>query len=423
MSGPPISSSRRSGLTLPGKVILTLALGGFAIPGLLGTFAVGGEAVKSAGTFLWRARECEILKSAVAEEEGDDGEVRFTLAIAYRYEVAGSPHVSRVLRREGMTFATREEAQRVADAYPVGSHATCRVDPTSPDRAVLRASSPAPVALLLLPLAFVIGPLVGIVAVWRHKPRGSGALSGTGQTTGSSPRPIARPFPTEPVLLPMGGGRDAVAASGVLKPTLRPHVGPWLRLLGMTVAAFFWNGVMGMFVVVLAGEWRAGHWPIFGTLFLTPLLLIGLGLLGGVGYYLLACFNPRPLVTLDPAGGVAVGDNAALRWRLASRAGRIACLSITLEGREEVTYIQGTDAKTDTEVFHRATLVTATSPWEVASGEVRVSIPASTMHTFTATHNKVRWVITIHGDIPRWPDLKEELDITVLPAPDRGEAA
>jgi len=260
------------------------------------------------------------------------------------------------------------------------------------------------------------------VVMWRHRPRGTTALSNAGQPAHVSARPLPRAVAAEPVLFPVGRGRDA-AAAGAIEPRLRPSGGPVVRFLGMTVVALFWNGIVSIFMINLVGEWRTGHWPIFLTLFLTPFVLVGLGLLGSAGYFLLACFNPRPRASLLPEGGVAVGEDATLRWRLTGRATRIARLTVTLEGREEATYVQGTDSKTDTEVFHRATLVTTANPWEVASGEVKVAIPPSTMHSFAAPHNKVRWVITIHGEIPRWPDLKEELGIEVLPAPDRGEAA
>ncbi len=39
------------------------------------------------------------------------------------------------------------------------------------------------------------------------------------------------------------------------------------------------------------------------------------------------------------------------------------------------------------------------------------------MHTLTSPNNKIIWAIQVHGDIPRWPDLKQEHPLTVTPLP------
>jgi hypothetical protein len=37
------------------------------------------------------------------------------------------------------------------------------------------------------------------------------------------------------------------------------------------------------------------------------------------------------------------------------------------------------------------------------------------MHSFEAGHNKIIWSLRVHGDIYRWPDVKDEYPIVVLP--------
>ena len=51
---------------------------------------------------------------------------------------------------------------------------------------------------------------------------------------------------------------------------------------------------------------------------------------------------------------------------------------------------------------------------ERGSGTIR--IPAGTMHSFSATNNKIIWTLTVKGEISRWPDLDESSDVTVSPA-------
>jgi hypothetical protein len=277
---------------------------------------------------------------------------------------------------------------------------------------VLARQPDVPRALLLLPLLFVLLPILGIVAMWSSKPKP--LLSPAGSM------PTATPAVLEPVLLPVGGGsrpRNAPAAAAALRPAL----GPLGKLVGVTIAALFWNGIVSVFVVVIGKEWAEGSWPIFPTLFLTPFVAVGIGLLVGAGYCLLACFNPRAVVELIPTG-VTVGGSTLVRWSFTGRPSRITRLTITLEGREEATYQQGTSSRTDQEMFHTSRLVDSTGTWEIPRGEVRLVIPEHTMHTFMADHNKIVWVLKLHGDIPRWPDVDEELPVTVLPAPPRGQA-
>lgn len=408
MDSAPISSQGPKAATVGGKVALSILLLCFMIPGLVGTVGVGRSAWPAAATWLWPKTPCEITEGTVIEVEDDAGEIGFAPVVAFRYEVDGAPHVSRVYRREGVTFARRAEAQQAVERFPVGRRAVCRVDPTSPGRAVLVTSSLGPVALLLVPVAFVVGPALVLKALWRPRPRGSGDRTPRSRSSQS------RSWSTEPVLLPVGRSRPGQLSSATGGLGLQPRYGPVPRLLGVMLMALFWNGIVSVFVVNLVNEWRSGHWPIFTSLFLTPFVLVGLGLVGAVGYCLLACFNPRPRLELvGPA--LEVGGSTRLHWRLGSRSTQITVLSVTLEGREEATYTQGTDTKTDTAVFHQAAVLTVRTPWEVAEGEAIVTIPGDTMHSFAAEHNKVRWILVVHGEIPRWPDVKEEMEVAVAP--------
>ena len=39
------------------------------------------------------------------------------------------------------------------------------------------------------------------------------------------------------------------------------------------------------------------------------------------------------------------------------------------------------------------------------------------MHTFDGGNNTITWKLRFHGEIPRYPDVKEEFLITVWPRP------
>ena len=90
-------------------------------------------------------------------------------------------------------------------------------------------------------------------------------------------------------------------------------------------------------------------------------------------------------------------------------------LRIFLEGREEATYRRGTNTATDKNVFKTIEITNLTSKLEFYSGQARVSVPRDSMHSFKSDNNKIVWAIHLRGDIPRWPNVKEEFPINVLP--------
>jgi hypothetical protein len=38
------------------------------------------------------------------------------------------------------------------------------------------------------------------------------------------------------------------------------------------------------------------------------------------------------------------------------------------------------------------------------------------MHSFTASNNRIVWTLKLSGEIPRWPDVTESVEIEVTPA-------
>jgi len=116
-------------------------------------------------------------------------------------------------------------------------------------------------------------------------------------------------------------------------------------------------------------------------------------------------------------GGLALGAATELRWSFTGKVERVHQLVIRLEGREEATYRQGTDTRTDKSTFFSADLVDTTSPGEIANGKTHVQVPADSMHSFESANNKIAWVLTVHGHIRRWADVKEEYVLSVAPRP------
>src|SRR5262249_33168227 len=154
----------------------------------------------------------------------------------------------------------------------------------------------------------------------------------------------------------------------------------------------------------------------FLTLFLSPFVVIGLGMIGAVGYFFVALFNPRPQLRANTRQ-VPLGGSIDLEWQIDERLQNIRELRIFLEGREETTYRRGTSTYTEKEVFVKRDITRVTDPLMMSSGTAKVILPADSMHSFSSANNKIIWVIRLEADIEWRPDLNEEFPIIVLPAP------
>lgn len=82
---------------------------------------------------------------------------KFRLDITYRYEIDGSSHEGNRYKRLPSKSASRAKLERIADRYPVGSSATCFVDPENPGIAVLRKDSKGALYSIWFPGLFVAG--------------------------------------------------------------------------------------------------------------------------------------------------------------------------------------------------------------------------------------------------------------------------
>ncbi len=72
---------------------------------------------------------------------------------------------------------------------------------------------------------------------------------------------------------------------------------------------------------------------------------------------------------------------------------------------------------TDKSPFATYQLANASQEAAMRAGSAEIRIPVDTMHSFMGEHNKIIWAIHVHGDIPRWPDIKEEHRIEIAPMP------
>jgi len=349
----------------------------------------------------WPAVPCEIVSSSVGSHTSTDSKrhtsTTYSIDITYRYKVAGREYRSDRYEVMGGSSSGRSRKEQVVARYPAGSKTSCYVDPADPTEALLDRGLSLFMLIGLIPAIFLVVGVGGLAALARSalKSRGSAALPGVPS------------LPAEPSVptIPSGSPPGAIA--------LKAGLSPAGKFVGSLLAAIVWNGITSVFVVTAVKSWIQHHPEVFLTIFITPFVLIGVGLVGLVGATFLNLFNPRVALTVN-SQSVQLGGTLDARWSISGAASRIRTLRIVLEGREEIT--ERHNGKTST---HRSTLaqlpiVETSDPFRIREGRAQFEIPAGLKPTSESVGTSVIWELQVRGEIPRYPDVSEDFPITIL---------
>jgi hypothetical protein len=201
--------------------------------------------------------------------------------------------------------------------------------------------------------------------------------------------------------------------------TLQPEISRGKNALAIVLIAAFWNGItypmFGVFLMVsdaqdLTGWGGVAFYGFFGVFILIGVVLVVVALRS----LLTLRYAPLPVLTLS-AATVPVGDAANLSWRIEGRRDRVQGLTVSLEGKEEVQYISGTDTATDRHVFHQVQLYDSGGAPPMTEGRGRIAIPANTMWSWDARNNKIVWLVRIKMRLAGLPGTNECYRFTVVP--------
>ena len=344
----------------------------------------------------WQQVPCVILSSQVRSHASSDG-TTYSVDILYRYSVAGTSYKSNRYSFFTGSSSGYSGKEKVVNQYPVGSTSLCFVNPEDPTEAVLSKELGRELLWGLLPLLFVMVGLGGILFSLRFKSMRKSTFPPGGRIYSKDMKkpPVRELSPKVP-------------------HTLRPKTGRWVRLVMITLVALFWNGVISVFLHELYLSFMHGNPNWFLTLFMTPFVLVGLALVIGIFYQALTLATPMPTLELERYP-LHLGEDCRLNWSFQGRVSRIQEMEIFLVGREEASYRRGTNTSTDVHVFYERSLIQSSYHRQVAKGQVKFRVPAKSVPTFTAANNRIVWTVKIHGTIDRWPDVREDFELLVLP--------
>jgi hypothetical protein len=361
----------------------------FAIFGIAGAFEFFYLFVPAAYDIVqaqsWTQVPCRIISSKVIVKSSQRS-TNYAIAVKYSYTFAGAGHESdryQFLPVQG--FRNYRAKLAIVQRLRHGTWATCFVDPKHPEQAVIERGWTVDMwPVMGTSLVFLsVGILAPVFVLRRAK--------GTGR---------AVPAETE------------VTRGELL---LKPRMGPVGALVGSLFMVLFFGGILSLFVNDFIKSWQQNDRQYGAGLFLLPFVCLELGLVVLVIFKILALFDPRPQLRLA-SGDLTPGSTTELRWQFIGRYDRISRLQMSLQGREEATFLAGKNSRTVTSIFSKSQIFESTRSVEIQKGKARLSIPPGTMHTLTATSNKIVWFIQLQAEIAGLPDLNEEFPLIVRPA-------
>lgn len=415
-----------------GGCLITLIFGG--------VFAAGGTGMFIFFTVLpfwniyqarsWSATPCTITQSQVETHSDSDGDT-YSIDIRFTYQYKGKRYNSDRYRFAPPGSSSGYSGKRkVVAGYPVDSKQTCYVDPDEPHRAVLNRGLTGALWLGLFPLPFMaVGYVVLYAGLTGKLKVGTLGSKSDWRPAGQHSAPHedgSRDFFVEEAALtasasstPSGRGDDAPIV-------LNPGKSRKANFIGITIFSVIWNGILWTIASFELSDYfqQSSNWSLIPILLMSPFLIIGLVLIGISAYNFMLIYAPVVVIELG-RDTLPLGGSTLLRWHIAGRPGRVDQVKISLVGEEQATYSRGTDTSTDTKAFYKQRLVgedQKRGKYDPAQtrddrGEVIVQVPLDTMHSFNANNNKIVWKLVVKAEVPRWPDPKDEYDLTVLPLP------
>jgi hypothetical protein len=144
-----------------GKLFVSIICLVFFAGGIIIACKLGRQIIESLQTRNWQSTECIIIRRSIAEKSP------YTARVDYTYQVNGKSYNCDILSNGYSGGDDYYDAQKILDAYPTGSHSTCRVNPADPTTAVLRTPSLWIVFEILFPLVFIVIGGGLFVLIWR----------------------------------------------------------------------------------------------------------------------------------------------------------------------------------------------------------------------------------------------------------------
>lgn len=371
--------------------------------------------LRTQGSGDWLETQCTVITSELDVDNDGDG-TTYRPRIEFEYTVGNEPYTANTY---DFTELNRPKARcrEIIAAHPVGKEVSCFVDPANHQTAVIVRNYDFDFLAFIFPTIFALVGLAIAVGSFFVKGKKSNSISGSEKISTDMPQSdlaVSRFSSDSSTEVSSSHPADIEDNNWDVPKTLKPSRRRTTSFLFALFFAVFWNGVTSMFVYKTIKEGLNGGWDVFELLFMVPFVLVGLVAIGAVIYSLAAMFNPTVKLALS-TGAIQRGGSFDVAWELSGRTTAIDSLKVTIEGEESATYRRGTSTITETNLFCSIPIAEVTESQDMAFGSVSATIPADTMHTFTADRNKISWRVAVIGAIRYWPNIKETYEFRVKP--------
>lgn len=396
-------SSKSSNNEAP-KAIIIPFFSIFAIAGLgILLFVIAPQWTKYSDAKGWKETPAKVIWSRVKSHSDDDG-TTYSVDIFYSYSFEGRDYKSNTVGLMSGSSSGRSSKQEKVKEHPPGKAITCYVNPEKPWQSLLERELGWWALFALFPLPFIAVGLGGLW--WTFKKRSKA------KATSNSDNKLGRRSSSI---------RHSATGSDKFHSSARKEFSPggsrikWV--FGSIFIALFWNGITSVFVWQAVQSWIKGNGEWFLTIFITPFVLIGIGLILHIFYRLFALFNPSPKLSLTP-GEITLGQSAKLKWNVSSGAQRINHFAIYLVGEEEAEYRRGTDTVKVSSIFYEQALIDTQDPRKSSTGSTKIELSpdaANIMPSWKSHNNRIKWSLQVKGKISFWPDVSDSYEVQVTP--------
>ncbi|HEV3003464.1 MAG TPA: DUF3592 domain-containing protein [Pirellulales bacterium] len=369
---------------------------------------------------------CQVVDQRVDEIEHRDGPL-FAPRIRVQFKIQEREY-SPWARYDVTDVHTHDRArsETLLRQFPVGQEFRCWRDPRNPERVVLSRGNNwiAWLMLVAFPVPFLVLGGVGLfyfVQNWDKSAERRAAEQQAARRDLFDEAADARP--ALPFVPQDAGITDSPGTT--LAYRLPSERAGW-HLPALLAGSVVWNGVVAVFLSMAVQGHLAGDPDWFLTIFLVPLVLVGLGLIAALVRTWWAGTGIGPTIVEISEHPLRPGESCQV---FVSQGGRLSIHSfrILLVCEEIATYRQGTNTRTavervfEREVFsHEHFAIHPEVPFET---QLPLEMPGGAMHSFRSEHNQIHWKLVVAGETARRRDFERSFALVIHPGRAGSEAA
>jgi hypothetical protein len=375
----------------------------------------------------WRANRqfvparCVVLDKQVGGKPATENEpATYRPEFRIRYQVDGKQYVEdQVYDVTKFDSPDKQAARATVEGFEVNKEYPCWYDPIDPHRVILtRGYSTWLYLSLLIPLSFIViggGRLILTLVYWNTSAERRALFTQrASQLDLFEVEAKDRDFPTVPADTNLTNSPGTTLA---YRLPIATTIG-W-TLFAASMACLVWNGIVAVFVIMVAGSFAHGSPDWMLAVLVVPFAIAGIALV----VYLI-----RQILITTGVGStrIEISDHPLAPGNpydlFLSQAGRLAMksLEVWLACDEQATYRQGTDTRTEVRRVYESRCFVREG-FEIHQGlpfesRCQIQVPAGAMHSFQASHNEVCWKLIVKGSVVGWPDYERVFQIIVNPA-------